>query len=265
MPGIVRSRRQPGSGSAANEVDPPRGTTSRAHRISASARAGREVERRELGRGPRGERGRGRCVAEPGLAAPPAEPGAQAPLDRGRPLVLDELLTDRPCERLKRVRPRSEPQTRGRPARRRRSAGRGGSARETAAGPDRRRARTASARSRAPPRPGSARRRRTGPRPRDVCATRTTTGWSSKWTSRCRTVAAPAHQPVEPDHGRQAEVPARSNLDPHLDRTSAGAGGVTRRACRRGERRRGTSGCRRSAAGPTDGAGSGRACARSGA
>ena len=180
------SRAGAGRRAGVGEVDAAGGDLARRSATSASARARREVDRGQLGRAPRRRSprprarraARGRCrVAARGLRPPAAH---DPPLDRGRARGLDQLLGDRPGERLPR------------PGRRRgaaragagspgRAAGRAEARVERRAGRRRRRARSASARSRprAPRRPravaGARRRRAARTSPSGRCQAWTTT------------------------------------------------------------------------------------------
>ena len=102
-PGIARRRRQPRSWSGASRSTRP-AATSRAARRSASARPAersqacssrRRARRQALGR---------RHVAQAGARAAAPQAGHDPALDRRRALELDQLLGDRPGQRLERAR-----------------------------------------------------------------------------------------------------------------------------------------------------------------
>ena len=113
MPGIARSRRQPCSWRSADRSTRPR-ATSRAARTSVSARQpARSKDCSSAGEVParRSAAGRSRERAVPAVPADPAaaQRGDDPPLDRGRSLVLDQLLADRQHERLEGLRAPSRP------------------------------------------------------------------------------------------------------------------------------------------------------------
>ena len=117
MPGIARRRRQPGRGSAACRSTRP-AATSRAALTRASARPGAQVHGLQpRGRDP-GHGARRGDVAQAGVRAPRPVAADDPPLDRGRALVLDELLADAPRERLERLGTSHRPQPRRAPDRR---------------------------------------------------------------------------------------------------------------------------------------------------
>ena len=126
MPGIARSRRQPGSGIVGEQVDaaggdlgggaPQRERARHGARSKAASRAGAAAAT---------PAGVGR-VAQAGLRAAAAERGDQAALDRDRALELDQLLADRGRERLPRQRRAPRRAAPGARAARGRSPGRRG-------------------------------------------------------------------------------------------------------------------------------------------
>ena len=113
MPGIVRSRRQPRSWSGARRSTRPRGDLARGA-TSASARApDRSSDSSRAGaRG--GQRAPRPARRAAGRGAAPAPAPDDPPLDRGRALGLDQLLADRPRQRLERLRPPARAQERAR-------------------------------------------------------------------------------------------------------------------------------------------------------
>ena len=137
MPGIARSLRQARSWSRAVQVHRVRARP-RARRARARSRVRRPDRRTASSAGavPASAAGAGRSrrprSTPSGSTQRRPSAGHHAPLDRGRPLVLDQLLADRPGQRLERLRATTHPQP-GTPAQRApRSADRAGSAGETA-------------------------------------------------------------------------------------------------------------------------------------
>ena len=181
-----------------------------------------EVERLQARRGRRpASVARRRQVAQPGARAA-SGPCVQhdPPLDRRGALELDQLLADRPRQRLERVGAPAHAQVAAGRGPSARSAGRRGSGRRTGAGRRRRRARSASARW--PPR----RRRRARPRrrtrrapptagprgPRRARPRRAAAACSTEPTRRCTPSIPPPGEPQGPD---------RTHLSPHLDHRRA--------------------------------------------
>ena len=111
MFGIARSRRQACSRSARSTR--PRGDLARG--VAQRQRApGGEVEGLQLGRRQRGHPRRRRHVAQARVRAAAAEPADEPALDLERPLELDQLLGDRPRQRLPRVGAAVDPHVRAR-------------------------------------------------------------------------------------------------------------------------------------------------------
>ena len=167
---ISRDREQARVGGRARPESQRPAAISRATAAQGDRALRREAHRLEFGRRPTGDQLGGRDVAQlasrprPSRSAPAADDPA---LDPRRAAGLDQLLDDRPGERLPGPGPAARAQVRAGGGSAGRAAGRGGSGGRTRRGRRRRRARSASARSPAPA--AAAGRRRCAERRRRRC------------------------------------------------------------------------------------------------